>query len=160
MYATDPDTKQTRDLTPFKGVKVSGIDLDRKFPDEVAVGLNKRNKQLFDQHRITISTAAERLDTENPGNVIGWTSDAEFRVRAATAITPDGGFELKVRDKPGAEWKTVRKWSNEEQGQAVGFGADPNTLYVIASHDANAMRLLKVDLATNKEEVVAEDKEY
>jgi dipeptidyl aminopeptidase/acylaminoacyl peptidase len=160
LFAVDPEAKTTRDLTPFAGVKVSGIDLDRKFPDEVAVGLNKRNKQLFDQHRITISTAAERLDTENPGNVIGWTSDAEFRVRAATAITPDGGFELKVREKPGAEWKTIRKWSNEEQGQAVGFGADPNTLYVIASHDANAMRLLKLDLATNKEEVVAEDKEY
>jgi dipeptidyl aminopeptidase/acylaminoacyl peptidase len=160
LYAVDPQAARTRDLTPFPGVKVAGVDLDRKFPDEVGVGLNKRNKQLFDQHRIAISTGAERLDTENPGNVIAWASDADFRVRAATAITPDGGFELKVREKPGAEWKTIRKWSNEEQGQAVGFGADPNTLYVIASHDANAMRLLKVDLATGKEEVVAEDREY
>jgi dipeptidyl aminopeptidase/acylaminoacyl peptidase len=160
LFAVDPEAKKTRDLTPFAGSKVSGVDLDPKFPDLVGVGLNKRNKQLFDQHRITISTGAEKLDTENPGNVIGWNSDSEFRVRAATAITPDGGFELKVREKPGAEWKTLRKWSNEEQGQAVGFGADPNTLYVIASHDANAMRLLKVDLATGKETVVAEDKEY
>jgi dipeptidyl aminopeptidase/acylaminoacyl peptidase len=160
LYAVDPQTKKTRDLTPTAGVKVQGVDLDPKHPDQVVVGMNKRNKALFDAHRITLSTGEEKLDTENPGNVMAWTTDAEFRVRAATGVTPDGGFVLLAREKPGAEWKTVRTWPNEEQGQAVGFGTDPNTLYVIASHDANALRLLKVDLATGKETVLAEDKEY
>lgn len=160
LYATNLETKQTRDLTPFPGVRVQGVETDEKHPDTVLVGLNKRNKAMFDMHRITISSGEEKLDTENPGTVMTWTTDADFQVRAATAMKPDGGFELMVRDKPGAEWKKIKSWPAEEQGQAAGFGPDPNTLYIIASDNANALRLVKLNLATGKEEVVAEDKEY
>jgi dipeptidyl aminopeptidase/acylaminoacyl peptidase len=160
LYATDPLTMKTRDLTPFEGVKVASVDLDEKFPDQVLVGLNKRNKAFFDQHRITISTGDEKLDTENPGNVLGWVSDDSFQVRAALAIKPDGGQDLLVREKVGAEWKKIKSWTNEEEGSPAGFGKDPNVLYLIANDNANAARLLKLNLATGKEEVIAEDKEY
>jgi dipeptidyl aminopeptidase/acylaminoacyl peptidase len=116
---------------------------------------------VFDMHRITLSTGEEKLDTENPGNVIGWTADAEFQVRAATAANmKTGGYDLLVRDKPGAEWKTVKQWTNEEQGSAAAFGLDRNALYVVGNDNANTTRLVKLDLATGKEEVIAEDKEY
>lgn len=160
LYATNPETKQTRDLTPFEGVRVQGVDLDEKYPDQALVGLNKRNKTVFDMHRITISTGEEKVDTENPGNIAGWVADDNFQVRAGLAMLPDGTQELMVREKPGAEWKKVKSWPSEEQGSPVGFGKDPNTLYVIANDKANAMRLLKLDLASGKEEVIAEDKEY
>ena len=160
LHATNPETKQTRDLTPFPGVRVQGIDLDEKFPDKVLAGLNKRNKTVFDQHRITISAGAEKLDTENPGTVVGWVSDDDFQVRAALAMKPDGTQDLLVREKPGAEWKTIKSWPSEEQGAPVGFSKDPNTLYIIANDKANAARLVKLDIKTAKEEVIAEDKEY
>ena len=160
LYATNPETKETRDLTPFEGVKVQGVDQDEAFPDQLLVGLNKRNKSLFDMHRITISTGEEKPDTENPGNVVGWTTDANFQIRAATAMNPDGSQDLLVREKPGTEWKKIKSWPSEEQGAAVGFGKDANTLYIIANDNANASRLVKLDLATMKETVVAEDKEY
>lgn len=161
LFAADLATAKTRDLTPFPGVRVQGVDLDKDHPDTVLVGLNKRSKAAFDMHRVTISTGEEKLDTENPGNVLGWTTDKDFVIRAATAANmKEGGYDLLVRAKPGDEWKTIKHWSMEEQGSAAGFGADANTLYVVGNHDANTMRLVKLDLATNKEEVVAEDKEY
>ncbi len=158
LYAAELATGKTRDLTPFDGVRVQGVELDEKHPDTILVGLNKRNKAAFDMHRITISTGEEKLDTENPGTVLSWTPDKDFVIRAATAVNmKTGGYDLMVRDKPGAEWKTVKQWTNEEQGQAAGFGADANTLYVIGNHDADTMRLTKLDLATNKEELIAGD---
>ncbi len=161
LFATELTTGKTRDLTPFPGVRAQSVDLDEKYPDTILVGLNKRNKAVFDMHRITISTGEEKLDTENPGNIVGWNADKEFNVRAATAVNmKEGGYDLLVREKAGAEWKTIRHWTNEEEGSAVGFGNDPNILYVIGNHDANTSRLLKHDLATNKEELIAEDKEY
>jgi dipeptidyl aminopeptidase/acylaminoacyl peptidase len=161
LFATELSTGKTRDLTPFTGVRAQGVDLDEKYPDSILVGLNKRNKAVFDMHRITISTGEEKLDTENPGNIVGWNADKEFNVRAATAVSvKDGGYDLLVRDKAGAEWKTIRHWTNEEEGSAVGFGNEPNILYIIGNHDANTSRLLKYDLQTNKEELIAEDKEY
>ena len=161
LYAADLATGKTRDLTPFPGVRVQGVELDDKHPDTLLVGMNKRNKAAFDMHRLTVSTGAETLDTENPGMVLGWTTDKDFVVRAATAVNPKtGGYDLMVRDKPGAEWKTVKQWTNEEQGSAAGFGADANTLYVIGNDQTDTMRLTKLDLAGGKEEVIAEDKEY
>ncbi len=157
LYAVNLDTKQTRDLTPFEKVKVQVVDLEEKFPDQVLVGLNKRNKQLFDMHRVTLSTGEVKLDTENPGNVLGWSADADFQVRAAVAMRPDGGQDLLARDKPGAGWKKVRSWSFEEEGGPAGFGTDRNTLYAADNLDANTIRLLKLDLGTGKLDVVAED---
>src|SRR5262245_14725178 len=105
LYATELATGKTRDLTPFDGVRAQGVDLDEKHPDTVLVGLNKRNKAAFDMHRVTISTGEEKLDTENPGLVIGWTTDKDFVVRAATAVNmKTGGYDLMVRAKPGDEW--------------------------------------------------------
>jgi dipeptidyl aminopeptidase/acylaminoacyl peptidase len=161
LYAADLATGKTRDLTPHDGVRVQGVDLDDKHPDAVIVGLNKRTKAAFDAHRITISTGEDRLDTENPGLVVGWTTDKDFVVRAATAVNmKTGGYDVMVREKPGAGWKTVKTYSNEEQGQAAGFGADANTLYVIGNDKSNTMRLTKLNLADGTEDVVAEDKEY
>jgi len=161
LFASDLATGKTRDLTPFPGVRAQGVDLDKDHPDTILVGLNKRNKALFDMHRITISTGEEKLDTENPGGVLGWTTDKDFVIRAATAVNmKEGGYDLMVRAKPGDDWKVVKHWTIEEQGSAGGFGLDPNTLYVVGNHDANTMRLTKLDLATGKEEVIAEDKEY
>src|SRR5580692_9172285 len=79
LFASELTTGKTRDLTPFPGVRAQGVDLDEKFPDQLLVGLNKRNKAVFDMHRITLSIVEEKLDTENPGAVIGWTADADFQ---------------------------------------------------------------------------------
>jgi dipeptidyl aminopeptidase/acylaminoacyl peptidase len=161
LFASELATGKTRDLTPFPGVRAMGAEVDEKYPDTILVALNKRNKALFDMHRITLSTGEEKLDTENPGTVISWATDKDFVVRAATTMNPKtGGYDVMVREKPGADWKVIKSWSNEEEGAAAGFGPDANTLYIIGNDKANTKRLIKFDLATSKEEVLAEDKEY
>src|SRR5262249_60746589 len=47
LYATDPDTKKTRELTPFPGVKVAGGDLDEQVPHPQIVGGHNRKKTPF-----------------------------------------------------------------------------------------------------------------
>src|SRR5262245_20262285 len=141
LFASELETGKTRDLTPFDGVRVQGVDTDEKHPDTILVGMNKRDSKVFDMHRITISTGEEKLDTQNPGNVLSWTTDKDFNIRAATAMNQKtGGYDLMVRDKPGAEWKTIKQWSNEEQGQAGGFGNDPNTLYIVGDRKSTRLK--------------------
>ena len=68
----------------------------------VLVGMNKRDKKVFDMHRIDLATGEEKLDTENPGNVVGWTADDGPRSSAAaTTMNPDGSYDLLVRDDAG-----------------------------------------------------------
>src|SRR5262245_49894500 len=129
VYSVNVKTGMVHDLTPFEGVKAQGVDLDRKFPGEILVGLNKTDKKKFDMYRINPATRAAELDTENPGNILGWVTDPEFKVRAAVAAMPDGGFDLLYRDAPGKEWRTLRHWGPEEQGSPLMFSEDGKTLY-------------------------------
>lgn len=160
LYAVRPDDDKTRDLTPFAGVRAQGVDLDEDHPNQILVGLNKRDKKAFDMHRIDLASGKETLDTENPGNVVGWTTDTDFVVRAATTMNPDGSYDILVRNDPKSDWRKLLHINPDDQGSAAFFGKDTNALYVIGNHGANANRLLKVDATTGKEEVIAADPQY
>jgi dipeptidyl aminopeptidase/acylaminoacyl peptidase len=160
LYATDVTGKKTRELTPFKGVRVSGVELDEDHPNTLLVAMNKRDKKVFDMHRMDLATGEEKLDTENPGNIVGWAVDTDMNVRGATVMNPDGSWDLLVRDDPKKEFRKLLHVSADDQGSIAFFGKDPNEVYVTSSHDANAVRLVKIDAATGKETVVAEDKQY
>jgi dipeptidyl aminopeptidase/acylaminoacyl peptidase len=149
-----------RDLTPFMGVRAEVVDLDPLFPHEALVGLNLKDRKKFDVYRINLVNGAVDFDTENPGNVLSWTADAKAQVRAATAAAADGGFDLLYRPDPKAPWEKLRHWGSEEQGSALVFSKDGKTLYLNANHDANALRLVALDLKTRKEKILAQDPEY
>ena len=160
LYLVRIDSNTVKDLTPFAGVKAQVIDLDPEFPAQILVGLNKNNPQKFDVYRINLNNGAMDFDTDNPGNILGWTADAQFKVLAALAAAADGGYDLLYREATDKPWQTLRHWSAEEQGSPYGFSKNGKTLYLIASHDANASRLLALDLATKEETVIAEDSQY
>ncbi len=160
LYSVNINSALVRDLTPFQGVKAQVIDLEPEFPDEILVGLNLNNPQKFDVYRINLKNGAVEFDTDNPGNIVSWTADAKFQVSAALAATPDGGYDLLYRDAIDKSWQTLRHWSPDEQGSPYGFSKDGQILYLSASHDANAARLLALDLATKQETVIAEDSQY
>ena len=100
---------------------------------------------------------------QNPG-IVGFVADGEMRVRAGLQPRPDGGMNLVGR-RPGA---TAEQWevflevdSDDALGTApIGFTADGNSLYLLSSVDANASRLLRVDLVSGVATVLAEDPQY
>ncbi|HEY9691970.1 MAG TPA: S9 family peptidase [Oculatellaceae cyanobacterium] len=160
LYSVNIQSNIVRDLTPFQGVKAQPVDLDPSFPDQVLVGMNLKNPQIFDVYRINLKNGAVEFDTENPGNIVAWTADAEFKIRAAIAATPDGGSDLLYRKTTDQEWETFLHWGADDQGYAVSFSEDGKTLYIAGSHNVNAQRLIALDLATSQETVIAEDPQY
>ncbi|MBD1941030.1 S9 family peptidase [Coleofasciculus sp. FACHB-712] len=160
LYSVNIHSNIVRDLTPFQGVKAQPVDLDPKFPDQVLVGMNLNDLQKFDVYRINLANGAVDLYAENPGNVVSWTVDAQFQVRAATAATPDGGSDLLFRETSQGDWETLRHWGPDDEGGAVSFSEDGKTLYISGSHDANASRLIAFDVTTREETVIAEDPQY
>src|ERR687894_1737815 len=98
VHAVDPSTKQDRDLTPFDDVQAQIVDSSRHFPDTLLVALNRENQELHDVYRLALSTGDLELVARNPGNAVRWVVDAYLRVRGAMTATPDGGFDLLVRE--------------------------------------------------------------
>ena len=160
LYSVNIKTNLVRDLTPFEGVKAQVIDLDHHFPDTILVGLNINDRQKFDVYRLNLQTGAVEFDTENPGNIVDWTANSKFEILVALAATEDAGYDLLYRPTVESAWELLRHWSSEDQGGAVGFAEDENILYIMGSHDANAQRLLALDLTTKAETIIAEDREY
>jgi len=160
LYSVNIVADIVRDLTPFQGVKAQPVALDYHFPNQVLVGMNLNNRQKFDVYRINLKNGAVEFDTENQGNVVSWTADAQFQVRAAVAATPDGGSDLLVRSVDSQPWELFRHWGPDDQGGAISFSEDGKTLYVTGSHDANAQRLIAIDTTTRQETVIAADEQY
>jgi dipeptidyl aminopeptidase/acylaminoacyl peptidase len=162
VYQTNLKTKITRDLTPFSGTQAEIVDVDNNFPDQLLVGLNIRNRELHDVYRINLKNGAVDLDTENPGDVAGWTADNKFHVRAAQVSLPDGGTEIRIRDDAKSPWRSFQKWGPDESlaSGVAAFIPDDSGMWIISSVGVNAARLLQVDIATGKMSVVAEDKQF
>jgi dipeptidyl aminopeptidase/acylaminoacyl peptidase len=161
LYQTNLKSKITRDMTPFDGVRAEVAAEDPRFPDELLVALNVRDRRLFDIYRLNLKNGALDLDTENPGDVAGWNADHDLQVRAAGVVPPDGGALIRIRENSKAPWKEFQRWGGDESfGGVEGFTPDNKGVLLISSVGANAARLLEVDLATGKSRVLAEDPQY
>jgi len=160
LYSVNIQSNIVRDLTPFQGIQAQPVALDPNFPDQMLVGLNLHDRRKHDVYRINLKNGAVEFDTDNPGNIVAWTADAQFQVRAAVATTPDGGSDLLFREATDKSWETLRHWGPDDEGYAVSFSADGQTLYITGSHDANAQRLIALDLVNHQETVIAEDTQY
>lgn len=161
LYQTDLKTGMTRDLTPFKGITAQIVAMDEKHPDTLLVGINNRDPRLHDVYRLNLKNGALDLDTQNPGDVLGWEADHTLTVRGAQVMKPDGSTEIRVREDAKAPWRAFLTWSADEtNGGVASFTPDNKGLWVMSSVGANATRLVQADLATGKQTVVSEDPMY
>jgi hypothetical protein len=66
------------------GVKAQGIWFSTTYPGRVLVGLNKRQKSVFDVYCIELKSGKVTLDTVNPGNVTSWVVTPRLQVGVST----------------------------------------------------------------------------
>ena len=149
-----------RDLTPFEGVRTELVAAEKKFPDEILIGLNRDNPQLHDVYRLSLTTGELAKEVSNPG-FIGWVADSQLAVRAGIAPQPDGSFVVMIRDSTGADWRpllTVPAADALTSGP-LAFSEDGATLLAESSVGADTGRLVRFDLASGAEQVLAADPE-
>lgn len=162
LYATNLETHETRDLTPFENVQARLIDSDKHFPNELLIGLNKDNPQVHDVYHLDLPSGELTLVAKNPGNIAGWVTDTQFKVRGAVTARADGGLELLIRANEQSDWRKILSWSSDDAltSGPVGFTLDGQSIYLQDSRDVNASRLVKLNLATNDLIIMAEDPHY
>ena len=156
VYGVDLTAGNVRDYTALQGVRAGVVDTNPKFPETVLVEMNARNRQVMDVYRLDLRTGGLTLDTENPGDIIGWVVDNSQRVRGAQIATPDGGTELRVRDDEKSPWRTLMKASMEENLGFVGFTPDDKGVYLESSLGNDTTRVIEHELAGGKDKVLAE----
>jgi dipeptidyl aminopeptidase/acylaminoacyl peptidase len=160
LYATDVIGGGTRDLTPFERIQVRVIAAEKRFPDTLLIGLNRRTPELHDIYRLDLPTGELELVAENPG-FVSMLADADLRVRGAVHATADGGMVLLVRDDEASPWRPLETVAQEDALTTgpIGFTADGTAMLALSSLDANTSRLVRLHL-DGRREVLYEDPEY
>ena len=163
LWAIDVESgDEARDLTPGENVKASSLMVNKRFPDEVLIGTNARDPSYFDMYRCNYKTGELTLDTENPGDVVGWGAEDESNeIREAVVRNQvDSSTTVRVRDSAKDEWRDLITFPYGEDGGLVEFCPDGKTCYMKSSLGRETTALLKVDLKTGEtlEEIFATDK--
>ena len=168
LFSTDLTNSVVRDLTPFRGVRAQNILLDLRHPRFVLIGLNLRDRQAFDMYRVDLETGAITLEATNPGDVLTWTTDRNFVIRAATAFDgKTGQTVIRVRDAVDKPWRDLvvmpfdRALFNGEvvEGSLIaGFTSDNKSLIIHSALHSDKGQLVEVDLQSGKElRILAQD---
>jgi dipeptidyl aminopeptidase/acylaminoacyl peptidase len=162
LYSVDLESGDVDTLTPYEGVQVRLVDYGKHHPNTLLFAMNKQDPRLHDVYSLKLDTGDIKLVARNPGNILGWMADYDQKVRGAVAMTPDGETELLVRGDEDATWENVLTWSDEDNmvSSPISFTKDGGSMLMIDSRNANAGRLVRLDLATNELTIIAEDETY
>ena len=150
LFAVDvsKEGSKARDLTPFDGAKAQNVITNKRFPDELLVAVNARDKAQFDMYRVQLESGDIKLDTENPGGIVGWGSEDEsFEVREGIRVNPDSSKTVLVRNSKSDEWRDLAVFPYGEEGGMVDFCNDGEHALMTSSVGRETTALTKVKLS-------------
>lgn len=158
VYAADVNNPgEARDLTPFDGVAAQLEESCERFPDEIIVGLNNRDPQFHDLHRINTRTGERRLVLENEGYA-GFLLDHDYAVRGAVKFSVEtGGLDtFKYVDGKFVPDEQI-PMEDSSTTSTVGWDKTNGVMYVVDSRGRDTAALYARDAATGQKRLIAED---
>lgn len=161
LYGVHRDGSDDRAYTAFDGVRTSLIDDLEEQPGVVMIGMNKRNPEVFDPYRLNIETGELTLLAENPGNIQGWMTDHDGRLRVATAIVDGVDTQILYRDTEDEPFKPVLTTNFRDVVSFMEFTPDNKEVYAATNLHRDKTILVRMDPATCEElEVLYENERY
>jgi dipeptidyl aminopeptidase/acylaminoacyl peptidase len=148
-------------LTDFPGVRTQIIDQLEDIPDEMIIGMNKDNPQVFDPYRLNIVTGELTKLYSNPGNIQAWMTDHDGKLRVAMAIVDGVNTSLLYRDSEDQEFRTVLTTSFKESLEPQFFTFDNKMVYATSNLGRDKSAAVIFDIANGKEtEVLYQNPDY
>ena len=160
LFAVDRDGKNQKDLTPFDKVRAGVVDDLVDNANEMLIQMNKENPQVFDVYRINVNTGEMKTVAQNPGNITGWQTDHDGKLRIAT--TTDGvNTSVLYRDSEEQEFKPLITTTFKETFAPLFFTFDNKNLYVSSNIGRDKAAIVEYDIANkNKIKVLYENPDY
>ncbi|MBE2228663.1 MAG: S9 family peptidase [Ignavibacteria bacterium] len=156
FFSVNINNRANIDLTPFDGVRANLIDELEDYDTEILIEMNRRKPEVFDVYRLNFETGDMVLAAQNPGNISGWVTDHNGRIRAA--ITADGvNTSLLYREDEKEEWQAVNTTNFKESLTPLFFTFDNKYLYVSSNIGRDKNAIIKYDIKNAAElEVIYE----
>lgn len=161
LLAVNADGSNPKALTDFEGVRTLIIDDLKDIPNEVIIGLNKRNPTVFDPYRLDVETGELTMLAENPGTIQGWMTDHDGKLRLAIAIEDGVNNSILYRDTENEEFRNILTTNFKESVSPEFFSFDNKLLYAISNLGRDKGAVVVFDPNTGKEtEMLYENEDY
>jgi dipeptidyl aminopeptidase/acylaminoacyl peptidase len=158
VYNVHLESGEIQDLTPIDKIHAQLENVSEKFPKEILVGINDRDPRFHDIYRVDLLSGKKELIQENEG-FAGFVTDDDYRVRFAINFTPDGG-QLYLQQDDQGEWRKefmVIGPTDAMTTSLAGFDKSGENVYLIDSRGRDTAALKTLNLASGKEDVLAEN---
>jgi dipeptidyl aminopeptidase/acylaminoacyl peptidase len=150
LYSVDINGKNFKELTPFEGVRVEIVDDLEDNDNELLIGMNKRNPQVFDVYRLNINSGEMSMIAENPGNITNWITDNDGKLRAAGS-TDGVNTSLLYRETEKDNFKVVLTTNFKETLAPLFFTFDNKYIYASSNIGRDKAAIIKYDIVNAKE---------
>lgn len=153
LYGVNLDGTDLKGLTVFEKVRTEFIDDLKDVENEIIVGLNQRDPTVFDPYRLNVVSGEMTMLAENPGNIVGWMTDHEGKLRVAFAN--DGVNQtILYRETEADTFVPVLTTSFKETVSPSFFTFDNNMVYALSNIGRDKTALVLFDIANGKEQEV------
>ncbi|NYT83172.1 S9 family peptidase [Alcaligenaceae bacterium] len=144
VLAVDAASGKITDLTPFPGVRADIQDDLPDDPDHLLISHNGRNPEIFDVYRANIRSGELTLVAENPGNIVGWQTDHQGRVRIG--IASDGlHTKLLYREDESDDFRPLISTDFRTVVSPQFFTFDDQCLYALSNRNRDCLALVVID---------------
>lgn len=159
LYSVSIEGKNEKDLTPFEKVRCQIIDELDESDTDILIELNKRVPEVFDVYRLNFETGEMDMIAENPGNVSGWVTDHEGKIRIA--VTTNGvNTSVLYRETENDPFKPIITTSFKETLSPLFFTFDNRYIYASSNLGRDKSAIVKYDIASGREiEMIYENPE-
>jgi dipeptidyl aminopeptidase/acylaminoacyl peptidase len=150
ILASNIDGSNDVDLTPYDGVRAQFID---ELPDDetyIIIGLNKRNPTLFDPYRLNVNTGELEMIAENPGNITGWMTDHNGKMRIALA-TDGVNTSILYRKTEADNFQPIITTNFKETLVPLFFTFDNQHVYAASNLGRDKTAIIVYDIENNQE---------
>ncbi len=153
IVSVDREGKNLKDLTPFEKVKADIIDDLKDHQTDILISHNKRDAKVFDVYRINTLTGETKMVAENPGNITGWKTDHDGKLRLAR--TTDGvNTTMLYRASEAKSFKPVLTTNFRESVEPLFFTFDNKKVYVNSNRGRDKSAIVILNPENGKEEQV------
>lgn len=151
LYGVNLDGSDLRAYTAFPGVRTTLIDDLEDVPNEVIIGMNKRQAEIFDPYRLNLETGELTQLAENPGNWQGYMTDHEGKLRVVTAIVDGVNTQILYREHEEEEFRPVLTTNFKESVDFMEFTPDNRLVYAATNLGCDKVALVLMNPATCEE---------
>ena len=161
LYGVNIDGTGLICYTDYDNVRTEILEDLPEIPDQVIIGMNKRNPQVFDPYRLDIKTGDMEMLAENPGNIQSWIFDHDGKLRAAIAIVDGINSQILYRETENDEFTPVLTTNFKETVSPMFFTFDNKNVYALSNLGRDKVAVVVFDIKNGKElEVLYENPDY